>query len=87
MPDPVLTTAAIAALEAAINTALRYDPGTKIALAELEGQVLSINSTVPRFRIFLAPGSEGVSLMGNFEGEITSELRGPLNLNARTHQK
>lgn len=74
----MLSTAALATLESAINTALRYDPGSRIALAKLEGQVLALESTAPPLRMFLAPHSEGVSVMGLFEGEVTTLLRGPL---------
>lgn len=47
MISPVLTAAATASLETAINTALRYDPGTRIGLQKLAGQSLAIDLTAP----------------------------------------
>jgi len=51
--DPTLSTAALAALESAINAALKYDPGTRSALAKLAGQILAVESTQPPFTIYL----------------------------------
>jgi len=76
--DPVVTTASIAALEAMVNGALRYDPGTRQALAKLDGQVLAVESTVPAFSLYIAPGTDELRLMGTFDGEVTTRLKGPL---------
>ncbi|TQV72665.1 hypothetical protein FKG94_18415 [Exilibacterium tricleocarpae] len=78
MPDPTLHTAALATLEAAINTALRYDPGTRGALGRLQGQILEIESSAPRLRCFIAPGPEGLRLLGHCEETVTTRLHGSL---------
>src|SRR5690606_13236213 len=75
---PTLNTAALAALEKLINTALRYDPGTRAALGELADQVLAITITTPAITVYITPDSEGVRLMGYWEGEVHTQLRGSL---------
>ena len=76
--DPTISTASIAALEAMVNAALNYDPGSRLALEKLSGQVLAIEATVPPFELYIAPSQDGVKLMGSYEGEVTTRLRGPL---------
>lgn len=76
--DATLSTAALAGLEKLINTALRYDPGTRIALGNLADQVLAINVTAPAFTIYLTPDEQGLRLMGHWEGEVHTQLRGSL---------
>ena len=79
MLDPTLSTAALATLETAVNAALRYDPGTCLALGELEGQVLAIELSSPALTLYLAPHTKGIDIMGNFEGTITTQLRGSVS--------
>jgi ubiquinone biosynthesis protein UbiJ len=74
----MLTTAALASAEKIINAALDYDPSSRIALAQLEPQVLAINITKPEFKIFVAPSSDGIRLLGNYEGDVTTQLQGTL---------
>lgn len=76
--DATFSTAALAGLEKAINTALRYDPGTRIALSQLANQVLAVNVTAPAFTFYITPESDGVWLMGHWEGEVHTRLRGSL---------
>lgn len=76
--DPTVTTASIAALELMVNTALRYDPGTRSALAKLDGQVLAVECIAPSFSLYIAPGIDELRLMGAFDGEVTTRLRGTL---------
>ncbi len=45
MTDPTLIAAATAGLEASINTALQYDPATKLRLQTLAGKSLAIEIT------------------------------------------
>lgn len=78
MFDPTLSTASIAALEAAINGALRYDPGTRLALTKLQGQVLAISVITPEFDLYLIPDEDSLRLQGHYEGEVTTRLRGHL---------
>lgn len=74
--DPTITTAALAACEASVNQALQYDPGTRLALAELEHQVLAVDISAPSVTLFVAFNRDGVQLLGNFEGTVTTRLRG-----------
>lgn len=74
----MLNTAALAGLEKTINTALRYDPGTRIALGELEEQVLAVSVSTPAITIYLTPTTEGIRLMSHWEGEVHTRLRGSL---------
>ncbi len=76
--DPTVTTASLAALEAMVNTALNYDPGSRLALEKLSGQVLAVESTAPAFEMYIAPGPGGLRLMGVCGEAITTRLRGPL---------
>lgn len=76
--DPMLTTAALASAEKIINAALDYDPSSRIALAQLEPQVLAIHITTPEFKIFVAPTADGIKLLGNYEGDVTTQLQGTL---------
>lgn len=73
-----LSTAALAGLEKLINSALRYDPGTRIALAKLSHQILAITISSPALTIYFTPDEEGVRLMSQWEGEIHTHLYGSL---------
>lgn len=84
--DPTFSTAALAAAETAINQTLQYDPGTRLALATLEGQVLAIDISAPTLMLYLAFNGDGLHLLGNFEGNVTTRLRGKaVNLAALIH--
>jgi ubiquinone biosynthesis protein UbiJ len=76
--DPMLSTAALASAEKIINAALAYDPASRIALAELEPQVLAIHITSPDIKVFVLPSAEGIELHGHYEGEVTTQLQGTL---------
>lgn len=76
--DATLTTAALAAAEQLINKALAYDPGSRIALAQLAPQVLAVALSAPEMTVYLAPTNEGVRLMGHWEGDITTRISGSL---------
>lgn len=76
--DPMLSTAALASAEKIINAALAYDPASRIALAQLEPQVLAIQITAPDFKIFVMPTQDGINLRGHYEGDITTQLQGTL---------
>ena len=63
MSDPgLLSTTAVAALERAINTALRGDPVTAAALRQHAGRLLAVHSTLPRTSVFLLIVEDGVEL-------------------------
>lgn len=76
--DAMLVTAALAGLEKLINTALRYDPGTRIALGNLAEQVLAIHVTNPELTVYFTPDDQGIHLLGHWEGEVHTQLRGSL---------
>jgi ubiquinone biosynthesis protein UbiJ len=73
---PTLKTAAFAALEGAINTALRLDPASRQKLAALNGRVFHIECSKPDVDIFLIPQQDGVQLAAHWEGEVTAGLSG-----------
>ncbi|RYY73626.1 MAG: hypothetical protein EOO52_16560 [Gammaproteobacteria bacterium] len=76
--DPMFSTAALASAETIIQGALAYDPGSRIALAQLAPQVLAIQSTAPEFKIFVVPDERGIKLLGQYEGNITTQLQGTM---------
>lgn len=73
---PTLRTAAFAALEGAVNTALRLDPASRQKLAALSGRVFHLECSKPDLDIFLIPQQDGVQLAAQWEGEITAGLSG-----------
>jgi len=75
--DPMLSTAALASAEKIIQGAFVYDPASRIALAQLAPQVLAVHFTQPEFKIFVVPDEDGIKLLGNYEGTITTQLQGP----------
>ncbi len=74
----LLSTAALAGAERLVNGALRYDPATRQALAALAGQVLALDITLPATRIYLLPDDDGLCLMGHWEGEVDTRVKGSL---------
>lgn len=74
--NPTLHTAALAALESAVNRALQLSPGSASALAPLEGCVFALHCTSPAIDVFLEPGSAGIRLMGIYDGPVTTSIRG-----------
>lgn len=73
---PTLRTAAFAALEGALNTALRLDPASRQKLTALSGRVFHLECSKPDLDIFLIPQQDGVQLAAQWEGEITAGLSG-----------
>ncbi|WP_406828636.1 SCP2 domain-containing protein [Microbulbifer sp. ARAS458-1] len=82
MTDPTFRAGFDATLETAINTALRYDPGSRARLARLAGKVLAVNLTAPTLSLFLViddeDGEEGgyIEVHSRWSGEVTTELSG-----------
>lgn len=74
--DPVLHTAALAALEAALNRALDLSPHSKSALAQLEDCVFALHCTAPTLSVYLHPGVEGIRLAGKHCGPVTTSITG-----------
>lgn len=77
--DKMLTTAALASAEKIINTALRYDPATRIGLARLSGKILAVKITAPvAMNLFVMPVDDEIELMANWDGEVDTQLSGSL---------
>ncbi len=74
--DPVVHTTALAALEAAVNRALNLAPEGKAQLATLNGKTFALRCSAPEFEVFLQPTLQGIRLMGVYDGEITTSVRG-----------
>lgn len=74
--DPATHTAAVAALEAAVNQTLKLDPIAYQRLGSLSGQVFHIDCNQPRFNVYLCPEHDFLRFTSYFEGEITTTIRG-----------
>lgn len=74
--DPTLHTAALAALEAALNRALALSPHSLAELARLEGCVFALHCTAPALNFYLQPGSQGMRLTGYHSGPVTTSIKG-----------
>lgn len=73
-----LTIAALASAEKMINAALRYDPATRIGLAQLEGKIIALQITTPDITIFAMPMDDELRLMGNWDGDVDTRISGSL---------
>lgn len=73
-----LTIAALASAEKMLNTALRYDPATRIGLARLEGKIIALHITAPAINIFIMPMDDELRLMGNWDGDVDTRITGSL---------
>lgn len=76
MTESTLHIGFTAALESAINSALKYDPGTRARLAKFEGRVLALDLSVPRLDFYLLFAGGEVQVLNRWEGEVTTELAG-----------
>lgn len=76
MLDPTLHTALCAAMEAAVNGPLRYDPGSRRRLARLEGQVLAVELTQPSLCFYLSPQGDRIAIYSHYDGEVETRLKG-----------
>jgi ubiquinone biosynthesis protein UbiJ len=74
--SPTVHTAALAALEAAINRALALAPQSAAGLSELGDVTFRLHCTTPKIDIYLQPREQGIRLMGHHEGNITTTVRG-----------
>ncbi|MGH1471822.1 MAG: ubiquinone biosynthesis accessory factor UbiJ [Cellvibrionaceae bacterium] len=81
MLDPALHTSFALAIEATIEKALRHDPASLLQLQALHGQVLAIETTTPHLFFYFLPSEKGFDVFTQFEGNITTRLKGsPLSL-------
>ena len=71
-----LHTAAIGALEAAINAALKLDPSTLNKLAELKSHVFLLHCSSPLLNLYLIPGDGDIRLCGFYDGKADTALTG-----------
>ena len=74
--DPTVHTAALAALEAAINRALQLSPLQGEELAPFAGQVFALHCSAPKLDVYLHPGVNGIRFAGVHEGPVTTSIRG-----------
>jgi len=74
--NPTLHTAALAALETALNRALDLAPGSKAQLEPLADCVFALHCTAPVLDVYLQPEGTGIRLMGLYEGPVTTSVRG-----------
>lgn len=75
-PDPALQTAALAALEAAVNRALSLTPLAGGELAPFADQVFALHCSSPTLDVYLHPDDGAIRLTGVHEGPVTTSLRG-----------
>src|SRR5690554_6885408 len=78
MNDMLLVTT-LAGVEKLINSALDYDPGTRIALEKFKDQVLAVSVTTPAITLYITSDDQGVRLMNQWEGEVHTRLHGSLS--------
>jgi len=75
-PSPnMLRTAAVATLERTINFALRYDPGTALALESLHGHVFAIECSDPAICLYIHIDAP-LRLSEHYEGDVTTRVVG-----------
>jgi ubiquinone biosynthesis accessory factor UbiJ len=79
--------AALASAEKMLNSALRYDPATRIGLAQLEGKILAVQITAPVMNVFIMPMDDELRLMGNWDGDVDTRITGSLLALAQLGQK
>ena len=76
----MLTDALLASVEAGLNAALRLDSTALPRLARLTGQVILVECSQPRQRLYLIPGPAGLTLARRWEAPAHCTLRAPLGL-------
>ncbi|MEJ2685946.1 MAG: SCP2 sterol-binding domain-containing protein, partial [Gammaproteobacteria bacterium] len=70
-----------AAVESGLNRYMTLDPQAMSALAQLEGKVIALEVTGLDLELYFLPGADGVQVLGRYEGEADTRLRGtPLSL-------
>jgi ubiquinone biosynthesis protein UbiJ len=74
--DPTVHTAAVAALETALNHTLALSPGINTELQRLQDCVFALHCTAPTLDVYLHTGGEGIRLSGIHDGPITTSVTG-----------
>lgn len=65
-----------AALESALDLYLQQDPETRRRCAAMEGKVIALDITGAGIALYFFPGSDGVQVLGHYEGEVDTHLTG-----------
>ncbi len=79
--DPSIQVALCSTAETLVNKALQYDPGSRLALARLQGKVLALELINPELNFYFFPEEDGLRVQSTFDGEITTRVKGsPLDL-------
>ncbi len=65
-----------AALESALDLYLKQDPDALRRCAALQDKVIAVNLTGTEFTVYFLPDAEGVKVLGFYEGEPDTLLRG-----------
>lgn len=73
-----ITLAALASAEKMLNTALRYDPATRLGLARLEGKIIALHITAPALTFFVMPMDDELRLMSHWDGAVDTRISGSL---------
>ncbi len=73
---PTLKGVGLAALETAINAALKLDAASRTKLAAFAGDIFHLECTNPELDIYLLPQHDGVQLAARWEGNVTAGLTG-----------
>jgi len=73
MSPPALLTAA---LESALDLYLKQDPDALRRCAALQDKVIAVNLTDTEFTLYFLPDAEGIKVLGFYEGEPDTLLRG-----------
>ncbi|MFS1525118.1 SCP2 domain-containing protein [Microbulbifer sp. 2304DJ12-6] len=76
MSDPTFRAGFDVALEAAINTALQYDPATRARLQALDGRTLALDLTAPQIQCYLCIAGDQVYVRQQEDGGVTTRIGG-----------
>ncbi|WP_188150017.1 ubiquinone biosynthesis accessory factor UbiJ [Teredinibacter waterburyi] len=76
--DPTYVTALAAVLEKIVNTALTYDPATKVGLQKLENHVLAVQITEPQLKLYFVVLADQLDVMAHCETPVATLLQGSL---------
>jgi ubiquinone biosynthesis protein UbiJ len=65
-----------ASLETALNLYLKQDPQARQACAALNGKIIGLDVTGLGLSLYLLPGSDGIQVLGHYEGDVDTRLTG-----------
>ncbi len=66
----------MAALEQAVQRALRLDPASSIKLGKLDGKIFHIDLIGPGLQLYIAPQNNTINLIGYFDGDASTKVSG-----------